>query len=102
MIKLELQVGRMIRTLVILIGQLLLSLTDQSQVAVRIEVVIRLQQHYILAFLCFIVVEVQDCLKVLRFKVLLLKLECDLVSFFKLMVALFKDESVGCNFLNRL
>jgi len=96
----ELQIVLML--LSVLLTQLLLRLTDQCEVAVPIEVVIRLQQDYVVATPSLLVVERLDCLEILLLEVLMLELHDDLVLFLQLVEPLSEYSKVSSHFFCRL
>ena len=69
-VQLELQISGC--PAMVLLDQLLLSLANQSQVAVLVEVVVGLQQDNVLTSLGLLVVKLQNGLQVLLLEVLLL------------------------------
>lgn len=86
-VQLQLQICSLVATLALLL-ELLLRFAYQGQVAISVEVIIRLQEHDIVTTLGTLMVEVHDCLEVLLLKVLLLQFELDLLTLFQLTVSL--------------
>ena len=78
-----------------LLFHFLLGLADQGEVAILVEVVIRLKQHHIVPCLGLFMVEVLYCLQVLLFEVFLLELEENLVFFFEFVEPLEEHSHVG-------
>ena len=86
----------------VLLVQLLLRFANQREVTITVEVVVCLQQDYVVATLSPLMVERLYCLQVLLLEVLMLELHNDLVLFFKLVEPLSEHSQVRCHFFCRL
>ena len=75
-VELQLQVSPLLDpVLTVLLEYLLLCLAHKCKVAIRVEVVVRLQQDDVLATSCLFRVKAEDSLEILLLKVLFLELE---------------------------